>query len=79
MSEYVRMESLPEDHPMRTKPLGEIGAEFWNKRRDYGGWALASEHRVGGFCYNQLEGNWLVFNHWRVKQSCAAPKPTLEE
>lgn len=73
MSEYVDPGTLPEDHPLRTKPLGEIGAQYWNKRREYGDWMLASEHKdVGELCYNDLYAGWITFTNWRVKIPNAA-------
>jgi len=64
MNEWVDLGELPEDHPMRNTPLGEIGATCRNRQQERArvvtGWAVASR------AYNELAVFWRELNEWRA-------------
>ena len=62
----ILLHTLPVDHPLRNKPLGEIGAEIrhkaFNKWRPIGLW------RIGKVNYNTLGTVWLDNNEFRAPE-----------
>lgn len=65
---YAVLRYLPEDDPLRTRPLHAIGAQYKNMKSCLG-WIPATAAKLGEFSFNDLDAQWAEFNEWR------APKP----
>ncbi len=71
MSDYITLNTLPEEHPLRNTLLIEIDAEFkghfaYEYRKVEPGHGFASQ------TYNDLGGKWATaLVTWRVPQSAA--------
>jgi hypothetical protein len=67
--DFVDLDRLPEDHPMRNTPLGEIGAEYRGVRGPY--WLPVEPGRgLGLRTFNTLEdGPWVTFCKWRAPRT----------
>ena len=67
---YIVLNTLPEDHPLRNTPLGELDAEYrWYKAADTAQWRTV---RVGApklipHTFNELGTAWTTWDIWRVK------------
>ena len=61
----VNLRHLPEDDPLRTRPLHSIGAEYKNMKSHLG-WIPATIEKLGEFSFNDLEQQWAEFNEWRA-------------
>lgn len=64
------LNTLPEDHPLRNTPLGELNAEYqWV----HGNPKLWRTVRVGApklvpFTFNQLGEAWTKWDTWRIPE-----------
>jgi hypothetical protein len=62
----VDLKKLPEDHPLRNTPLGEIKAEMrniWQTR-----WQPVASWRVATATFNELDSVWTECAQWRINQ-----------
>lgn len=58
--------TLPVNHPLRNKPLIEIGAQY--KRYDSKLWNdVTPPYGIANKTYNQLSNVWTEFDEWRCK------------
>lgn len=60
---YIDLKSLPPEHPLRNRPLAQIGAEYSWRRPGYREW----RRDCGPETFNEIfysHGAWL---EWRVK------------
>lgn len=65
--DLVELATLPEDHPMRNKPLGEIGAGYFHVQS--GIWHAAKPYGLGLNTFNTLldeGGPWTRFCKWHA-------------
>ena len=57
--------TLPVNHPLRNKPLIEIGAQY--KRYDSKIWQdVTPPYGIAKKCYNDLASVWTEFDEWRA-------------
>lgn len=67
----VRLADLPRGHELRTRPLGEVGAECRNKLskdwREMKRWAIAR------CSYDELGEAWTETSEFRVTQNASSP------
>ena len=64
---FVKMllKNLPKEHPLRNKPLIEIGAEY--KRYDSKIWqAVTPPYGIAKKTYNDLGEVWTNWDEWRA-------------
>ena len=60
----ILLATLPSDHPLRNKPLIEIGAQY--KRYDSKVWQdVTPPYGIAKKCYNDLASVWTEFDEWR--------------
>lgn len=57
---------LPSEHPLRNKPLGEIGAECRNCESTV--WRSVATWHISKFTFNQLSIAWTHTNEFRAQQ-----------
>ena len=69
MTEFVALEELPEDHPLRNAPLHSIGAEYKPKNGHV--WFSIDPHGLGTYKFNDLYGGWERFNIFRAPKEKA--------
>jgi hypothetical protein len=68
MAELI-LSDLREDHPMRNKPLSEIGAEYQYKPNPNSPWRKAADQGgIKNATYNQLGETWTKWDLWRVAE-----------
>lgn len=61
---YQALAALPQDHILRNRPLGAVGAQYMED----GSWRkLEPSYAVFSFTYNQLGSGWLSAE-WRVPE-----------
>jgi hypothetical protein len=59
----IDLKTLPADHPLRNRPLAEIGAEYSNRG---GPWKqVLPSYRIAKACYNALGDIWTTHDEWR--------------
>lgn len=59
------LESLPQEHPLRTRALIDIGAEY--KARDAKAWRkVLPTFKIAGCCFNDLGPAWVSSTTWRA-------------
>lgn len=63
------LNDLPNDHPLRNKPLGEINAKYrWKGASDKVQWRTVQvgSPKLVNFTYNQLGPSWTDSDWWCV-------------
>lgn len=64
---YLNLKSLPESHPLRSKPLSELNAELRNNAAPGDVWCSVSRvPAIQGKTYNQLPLSWKTYADWRI-------------
>ena len=62
---WVILNKLPEDHPLRNKPLIELKAEYQSK--DSALWyEVRPAFKIANRSFNQLASAWVQYDIWRV-------------
>jgi hypothetical protein len=62
----IDLKELPEEHPLRNTPLGEIRAEIRHILQTR--WRSVVTWKISKNTFNELGSHWLVYNQWRVNQ-----------
>jgi len=71
-ADFISLAALPIQHPLRNRPLAEIGARYSN-RHGTGKWtAVTTAFGIARSTYNDLHGTWKTNNIWQ------APAPAGE-
>jgi hypothetical protein len=65
----VPLDTLPADHPLRNKPLAEIGAEYqWDDTKLPNDWhRVHSGFKIAKNTYNELGTTWTKSYRWRAQ------------
>jgi hypothetical protein len=63
---FVLLADLPRSHPLRTKPLGEVGAECRNKLSKE--WRPVARWRIATCSYDDLGPSWLDTSEFRARR-----------
>lgn len=63
--DYVILNDLAKDHPLRRMPLSVIQAETSVGR----GWRACASWKIGALCFNDLTGPWVEVGAFRCPRS----------
>jgi len=62
----IYLADLPQVHPLRNRPLLDIGAATKWKQAEKGWTRVKNSWRIANCCYNDLGSAWTEFSDWRA-------------